>query len=161
MIEKLRLWLTAETNSRFLTEPPYGSYAEAAEQFVRDLQNSPLPQSIAEQVKAHVYSTLVTIVELRTRKILWELSQGREPKNTTAEEERLIRPLLKILRARPHRREAQEYVIVQFITPHPAIITEDFKQIGPFNKGDLAKLPPRDAKDLEERGVARLLRLED
>jgi DNA replication factor GINS len=39
--------------------------------------------------------------------------------------------------------------------PHPAIVTEDFIQVGPFAKGDLAKLPLRDAKDLEERKIVR------
>ncbi|ABL87614.1 conserved hypothetical protein [Pyrobaculum islandicum DSM 4184] len=155
MIEKLRLWLTAEVNSRLLTEPPYSSYAEVAERFIKELQNSPLPQSLQDKVKDHIISTLLAIVDLRIKKILWELSQGRTPSNMTAEEERLIGPLLKIRQASPQRKKSQNYVVVQFLVSHPAIVTEEFIQIGPFAKGDLAKLPARDAKDLEERGVAK------
>ncbi|ACB40606.1 hypothetical protein [Pyrobaculum neutrophilum] len=155
MIEKLRLWLSAEVNSRFLTDPPYGSYAEAAEEFARELQRSPLPQALQDRVKEQAASMLLTIMEIRTRKILWELSQGRVPGRMTAEEERLVGPIAKIKQAGPQRRRAQDYVVVQFLVPHPAIVTEEFVQIGPFAKGDLAKLPARDARDLEERGVAR------
>ncbi|AAL64627.1 hypothetical protein [Pyrobaculum aerophilum] len=155
MIEKLRLWLLAEINSRVLSDPPFNSYAEIAEQYVKELQNSPLPQSLQDQIKEHISSTLLTIMELRLRKIIWELSQGREPSRVTAEEERLIRPIVKIRHAGVQKKRAQHYVVVQFLTSHPAIVTEDFVQIGPFSRGDLAKLPLRDAKDLEERGVAR------
>ncbi|MEZ0319525.1 MAG: DNA replication initiation complex subunit [Pyrobaculum sp.] len=157
MIEKLRLWLQAEVNSRFLSDPPFTSYAEAAELFVKEAQNAPLPQSLFEKTKEHVAAVLLTILEIRTRKIFWELSQGRIPARLTAEEERLVRPLMKILKAHPQKKKEQEYVIVQFLTPYPVIATEDFIQLGPFNKGDLAKLPLRDAKDLEEQGFVRRL----
>ncbi|MEM1597498.1 MAG: DNA replication initiation complex subunit [Pyrobaculum sp.] len=157
MIEKLRLWLQAEVSSRFLSDPPFSSYAEVAELFIREIQNAPLPQSLHEKTKEHVASILLTILEVRTRKIFWELSQGRVPARLTAEEERLTRPIVKILRARPQKKKEQEYVTVQFLTPYPAIATEEFIQLGPFNKGDLARLPLRDAKDLEEQGVAKRL----
>ena len=155
MIEKLRLWLAAEINSRFLADPPFSSYAEAAEEFIRELEKNPLPQSLLDKVKEQTVSTLLTIIEIRTRKIIWELSQGRLPGRMTAEEDRLVRPLVKIQQAGPQRRRVQDYVVVQFLVPHPAIVTEDFVQIGPFAKGDLAKLPARDAKDLEERRIVR------
>ncbi|AET32904.1 hypothetical protein [Pyrobaculum ferrireducens] len=155
MIEKIRLWLSAELNSRILSDPPFSSYAEAAEQFLRELQNAPLPQGVLDQVKEQVSAALLTIMELRLRKIVWELGQARVPSRVTAEEDRLIRPLVKIRQAGPQRKRAQEYVVVQFLVDHPTIVTEDFVQVGPFTRGDLAKLPLRDAKDLEERGVAR------
>ncbi|MEM1570523.1 DNA replication initiation complex subunit [Pyrobaculum sp.] len=155
MIEKLRLWLLAELNSRVLSDPPFSSYAEVAERFAKELQSVSLPQGLHEEVKSQVMSTVLTIMELRLRKIVWELSRGRVPTNVTAEEDRLIRPLAKIKQAGPQAKRAQDYVVVQFLTRHPAIVTEDFIQVGPFDKGDLAKLPLRDAKDLEERGVAR------
>jgi hypothetical protein len=155
MIEKLRLWLVAEINSRFLADPPFNSYAEVAEEFVKELENNPLPQSLLDKVKEQMVSMLLTLIEIRMRKILWELSQGRVPAKMTAEEDRLVRPLVKIQQAGSQRRRVQDYVFVQFLVSHPAIITEDFVQIGPFSKGDLAKLPVRDAKDLEERKIVR------
>jgi DNA replication factor GINS len=154
VIEKLRLWLLAEVASRVLAEPPFSSYAEVAERLLRELQSQPIPQSVADGVREYVSSALLTLMELRLRKILWELGQGRVTERMTAEEERLVRPVLKIKQAGA-RKKSQDYVIVQFLMPHPAIITEDFLQVGPFARGDLAKLPTRDAKDLEERGVVR------
>jgi DNA replication factor GINS len=155
MIEKLRLWLAAEINSRLLADPPFSSYAEVAEEFIRELEKTPLPQTLLDKVKEQLVSTLLTIIEVRMRKIVWELGQGRVPGRMTAEEDRLVRPLLKIQQAGPQKRRAHDYVLVQFLMPHPAIVTEDFIQVGPFAKGDLAKLPLRDAKDLEERKIVR------
>jgi DNA replication factor GINS len=155
MIEKLRLWLAAEINSRLLADPPFSSYAEVAEEFIRELEKTPLPQTLLDKVKEQLVSTLLAIIEVRMRKIVWELGQGRVPGRMTAEEDRLVRPLLKIQQAGPQKRRAHDYVLVQFLMPHPAIVTEDFIQVGPFAKGDLAKLPLRDAKDLEERKIVR------
>jgi DNA replication factor GINS len=155
MIEKLRLWLVAEINSRLLADPPFSSYAEVAEEFIRELEKTPLPQTLLDKVKEQLVSTLLAIIEVRMRKIVWELGQGRVPGRMTAEEDRLVRPLLKIQQAGPQKRRAHDYVLVQFLMPHPAIVTEDFIQVGPFAKGDLAKLPLRDAKDLEERKIVR------
>jgi DNA replication factor GINS len=155
MIEKLRLWLAAEINSRLLADPPFSSYAEVAEEFIRELEKTPLPQTLLDKVKEQLVSTLLAIIEVRMRKIVWELGQGRVPGRMTAEEDRLVRPLLKIQQAGPQKRRAHDYVLVQFLMPHPAIVTEDFVQVGPFAKGDLAKLPLRDAKDLEERKIVR------
>ncbi len=155
MIEKLRLWLAAEINARLLADPPFSSYAEVAEEFIRELEKTPLPQTLLDKVKEQLVSTLLTIIEVRMRKIVWELGQGRVPGRMTAEEDRLVRPLLKIQQAGPQKRRAHDYVLVQFLMPHPAIVTEDFIQVGPFAKGDLAKLPLRDAKDLEERKIVR------
>lgn len=155
MIEKLRLWLAAEINSRLLADPPFSSYAEVAEEFIRELEKTSLPQTLLDKVKEQLVSTLLAIIEVRMRKIVWELGQGRVPGRMTAEEDRLVRPLLKIQQAGPQKRRAHDYVLVQFLMPHPAIVTEDFIQVGPFAKGDLAKLPLRDAKDLEERKIAR------
>ncbi|MCI4447744.1 MAG: DNA replication complex GINS family protein [Pyrobaculum sp.] len=155
MIEKLRLWLAAEINSRLLADPPFSSYAEVAEEFIRELEKTPLPQTLLDKVKEQLVSILLTIIEIRMRKIVWELGQGRVPGRMTAEEDRLVRPLVKIQQAGPQRRRAHDYVLVQFLMPHPAIVTEDFIQVGPFAKGDLAKLPLRDAKDLEERKIVK------
>jgi DNA replication factor GINS len=131
MIEKLRLWLAAEINSRLLADPPFSSYAEVAEEFIRELEKTPLPQTLLDKVKEQLVSTLLTIIEVRMRKIVWELGQGRVPGRMTAEEDRLVRPLLKIQQAGPQKRRAHDYVLVQFLMPHPAIVTEDFIQVGP------------------------------
>ncbi len=155
MIEKLRLWLEAEINSRLLADPPFSSYAEIAEEFMRKLEEAPLPQALLDKIKEQIVSILLAIIEIRISKIIWELSQGRVPSRMTAEEDRLVRPLVKIQQAGPQKRRAHDYVLVQFLMPHPAIVTEDFVQVGPFAKGDLAKLPLRDAKDLEERKIVR------
>lgn len=155
MIEKLAQWLKAEVESHILSPPPYTSYMEAAEIIARELKSYPLPHGVLEKVRGYAASLLVSIMEIRLRKIIDELSLGRLPDKLTAEEERLVAPIEKILRAAPQRKRAQDYVVVQFLTPHPAIVTEDFVQIGPFSKGDLAKLPLRDAKDLVEKGIAK------
>ncbi|MFN3804612.1 MAG: DNA replication initiation complex subunit [Pyrobaculum sp.] len=155
MIDKLKLWLQAEISSKLLSTPPFESYAEIAEQFTKELHSTQLPHGLREEVKRQAVLTLLAIMEVRTRKILWELGQGRTLENVTAEEERLVRPLVKILQAQPQGRKAEDYVVVQFLMSHPAVLTEDFVQIGPFNRGDLAKLPSRDAKDLERQGVVR------
>lgn len=159
MIEKLRLWLQAEVNSRLLADPPFSSYAEVAEYFVRLFQSSPTPYALQDDVRENVAQMLLSIIEIRTRKILWELSQGKTPTNLTLEEERLVGPIDKIRSARPHKKKAEDYVVVQFLIDSNSLVTEDFVQIGPFRVGDLAKLSKRDAKELEKKGAARRLSL--
>ncbi len=155
LIEKLRFWLSAEINSRVLSDPPWDSYLKITEQLAREFRTSPLPQKLQEVVKKEAASILLTLMKVRLGKILWELSRGHTPQNVTLEEERLISSLVKIYKIEPYGAKTQDYVVVQFLVPHPAVVTEDFVQIGPFNRGDLAKLPQIDAKELEMRGVVR------
>ncbi|MEM0369136.1 MAG: DNA replication initiation complex subunit [Pyrobaculum sp.] len=159
MIEKLRLWLQAEIDSKILAPPHFNSYAEVAEEFIKIFKSQPMPHNLQESVKESVAQLLISIIEIRTRKILWELTQGKEPTNLTEEEERWIRPIVKIRKARPHKKKIDDYVVVQFLMPYTTIVTEDFTQMGPFGRGDLAKLPMSDAKDLERKGVVQIVSL--
>ncbi|CCC81242.1 hypothetical protein [Thermoproteus tenax] len=152
-------WLSAELDTKLLTKPPVASYMELANEINEQLKGVALPPSMEETVRAHMAHVIASIMELRIRKILWEVQQGREPRDLTAEEERLLAPILKIREA-PARDKRRRYEIVVFLDRFPATMsTSDFKQIGPFNRGDLAKIPAEDARELEAKGIVKRLRL--
>ncbi len=56
----------------------------------------------------------------------------------------------------PPRRGRYEGVIAVFLQPHPRIMDKGVS-LGPFSKGDIAYLPRRIAKELEEKGVVEVL----
>jgi len=156
MINRLQTWLNAEINSRILTEPPFKSYVELAEEISEELENISLPYAVQDDFKKYLINLLVSIMELRFKKIILELIQGNIPANLTAEESRLVSAIRRIAESGAGVRKTREYVVVRFLRKFPILVTSDFKQIGPFDKGDLAKLPVEDARELEAREIVEI-----
>ncbi|MBP1449183.1 MAG: DNA replication initiation complex subunit [Thermoproteus sp.] len=157
MLNEIQAWLAAETSSKLLAKPKYGSYAEIAYEVNEALRGAALPPAVEEAVRMQLMKAVASIIELRIKKILWEIYQGREPHGLLAEEERLVAPIKKI--AQPPAKTARSYEIVVFLDKFPILSTSDFKRIGPFNKGDMAKIPTEDARNLEAEGVAKRFKL--
>lgn len=157
MLNKLQQWLTAEVNSKILAEAPYDSYAELVDELEAALRGSALPPAVEAAVRTEAAKIVAALINIRLKKILWEIQQGRSPQRLLAEEERLIAPIKRMVEAQA--KPSARYVIVAFLDKFPAMSTSEFKQVGPFNKGDLAKLPAEDARDLELKGVVRRLSL--
>lgn len=155
-MSKIYAWLSAEMGSKLLAKPPATSYAEIASELSEELRRAALPPALEEGVRIQLARALASIIEIRTRKIVAEIYQGREPRDLTAEEERLLGALRRVLEP---TRTSGRYEIVVFLDWLPVISTSDFKQIGPFNKGDLAKIPVEDARELEARGKVRRFKL--
>jgi DNA replication factor GINS len=157
VLNKLQQWLTAEVNSKILAEAPYGSYAELIDELEAALKESALPPAVEAAVRAEAAKAVAALISIRLKKILWDVQQGRSPQRLLAEEERLIAPIRRMLEAQA--KPSARYVVVVFLDKFPAMSTSEFKQIGPFNKGDLAKLPAEDARDLEVKGIVKRLSL--
>jgi len=54
------------------------------------------------------------------------------------------------------RRRVFEGSIVVFLQPHPRIMDKDVS-LGPFARGDVAHIPRKMAKELEEKGIVEIL----
>ncbi|AEA11719.1 hypothetical protein TUZN_0220 [Thermoproteus uzoniensis 768-20] len=157
MLGEIYAWLEAEMNAKLLAKPPAPSYAELVNRLNEELRRTALPPALEEGIRIQLARALASIIELRVRKIAAELYQGREPRDLTAEEERLWGSLKRVLEM--PAKASGRYEIVVFLDKFPIISTSDFKQIGPFNKGDLAKIPTEDARELEAKGVVRRFKL--
>jgi DNA replication factor GINS len=156
VLGEIYAWLEAEMNSKLLAKPPAPSYAELVNRVNEELKRTALPPALEEGLRTQMARALASIIEIRVRKIAMELYQGREPRDLTAEEERLWGSLKRTMEM-PSRTSGR-YEIVVFLDKFPMISTSDFKQIGPFNRGDLAKMPTEDARELEAKGVVRRFR---
>ncbi|MEZ0249121.1 MAG: DNA replication initiation complex subunit [Thermoproteus sp.] len=157
MLNKIYAWLSAELSSKLLARPPASSYTEIANEINEELKESALPPALEEGVRIQLARALASIIEIRLKKIAADLYQGREPRDLVAEEERLISSLRKILEMPP--KTSGRYEIVLFLNSFQTISTSEFKYIGPFNRGDLAKIPAEDAKELEAKGLVKRFRL--
>ncbi|MEL9991542.1 MAG: DNA replication initiation complex subunit [Thermoproteus sp.] len=157
MLNKIYAWLSAELSSKLLARPPASSYAELANEINEELKRSALPPALEEGVRIQLARALASVMEIRLKKIVADIYQGREPRDLVAEEERLLGPLRKILETPP--KASGKYEIVLFLNSFQTISTSEFKQIGPFNRGDLAKIPAEDAKELEAKGLVKRFRL--
>jgi DNA replication factor GINS len=157
VLGEIYAWLEAEMNAKLLAKPPASSYAELVNKLNEELKRTALPPALEEGIRIQLARALASIIELRVRKIAMELYQGREPRDLTAEEERLWGSLKRVLEM--PAKVSGRYEIVVFLDKFPMISTSDFKQIGPFNKGDLAKIPTEDARELEAKGVVRRFKL--
>lgn len=157
MLNKIYAWLSAELSSKLLAKPPTTSYTKLAEELNEELKKAALPPALEEGLRIQLARALASIMEIRTRKIVAEVYQGREPRDLTAEEERLLGALRRVLEM--PAKTSGRYEIVVFLERLPVISTSDFKQIGPFNKGDLAKIPVEDARELEAKGYVKRFKL--
>lgn len=106
------------------------------------------PPHLLEQVRNGVARVLTSIMLIRMAKILSRPSLGE---NLTVEEERIARIVAKLLRASRAPTD-REYVAVLFLDKFPQIVTSDGAVLGPFEAGDIAKLPTVDARELELSG---------
>ena len=119
-----------------------------------------------------VTSLLNELFRLRLRKILNLVLQESSPENLFDFESRIYLNLLESVKE--YRRRVGELMVsvayrdwreiksnlipVYFLREHERIVGPDRKTYGPFKPGDIAALPPENAKVLEMKDVARILR---
>ena len=120
-----------------------------------------------------VTSLLNELFGLRLRKILNLVLQEGSPENLFDFESRIYLNLLESVKE--YRRRVRELTVsvayrdwreiksilvpVYFLKEHGKIITPDRRVYGPFKPGDIAVLPPENAKILEMKDVVRVLRV--
>ncbi len=83
------------------------------------------------------------------------LGRGSAPSSTPAAPESKRESEPKPINRKPARRVFEGSIVV-FLQPHPRIIDKDVS-LGPFAKGDIAHIPRRMAKELEEKGIVEIL----
>ena len=119
-----------------------------------------------------VTSLLNELFRLRLRKILNLILQENLPENLFDFESRICLNLLESVKE--YRRRVRELMVsvayrdwreikstlipVYFLKEHDKIVGSDHRTYGPFKPGDIAALPPENAKVLEMKDVARVLR---
>ncbi|OYT68095.1 MAG: hypothetical protein B6U65_00400 [Candidatus Wolframiiraptor sp. EX4484-121] len=120
-----------------------------------------------------VTSLLNELFGLRLRKILNLVLQEGSPENLFDFESRIYLNLLESVKE--YRRRVRELMVsvayrdwreiksilvpVYFLKEHGKIVTPDRRAYGPFKPGDIAVLPPENAKILEMKDVVRVLRV--
>ena len=120
-----------------------------------------------------VTSLLNELFRLRLRKILNLVLQESSPENLFDFESRIYLNLLESVKE--YRRRVGELMVsvayrdwreiksnlipVYFLREHERIVGPDRKIYGPFKPGDIAVLPPENAKILEMKDVVRVLRV--
>lgn len=120
-----------------------------------------------------VTSLLNELFELRLRKIMNLVLREKSPENLFDFESRIYLNLLESVKE--YKRRVKELMVsvayrdwkevkstlipVYFLKEHDRIISSDNKAYGPFKPGDIAVLPSENAKVLEMKNVARVLRV--
>ena len=157
MREKLDAWLRAELSTEALQDPPTRSYEELAEELAEELVKT-VPPQLLEKVREYVRAMLATVMIVRLSKLLSKPGNYQGRQNLTVEEERIIRSIIRVARVRPVT-EPSEYSVVMFLERFPQMITSDGVVLGPFEEGDIAKLPNVDISELESSGTVTRIKI--
>ncbi|MFH7880632.1 MAG: hypothetical protein QXI09_01345 [Candidatus Aenigmatarchaeota archaeon] len=161
----LKKILNEEKNSSNLAKIPDNFY-----ELVRDYVKAKIKmiKDKKDELEVRNMKRIVeNIFNLRERKILnlavIHVRIGTKPINLTKEEEEIFYKICEILKKRRDvinslskiiegEKEVEKMIV--FKQDFPSFIGSDGLTYGPFKKGDIAKLPDEDMKDLIERGVA-------
>ncbi|KYH37922.1 MAG: hypothetical protein AYL28_004780 [Candidatus Bathyarchaeota archaeon B23] len=146
-------------------------YARRLREQGRMLDRSSIVGRIAERERENAERMWRELLELRVRKIVEAVLEGRalpiealtpEEKGLHASLGRLMAEHLEKMRssqprevAIPRGRPPKGMKIVRFLQPIPAIIGVDMKTYGPFKAEDVALLPEENAENLIRRGIAK------
>ncbi len=146
-------------------------YAKRLREQGRMLDRSSIIGRIAERERENAERMWRELLELRVRKIVEAVLEGRAIpiEALTPEEKRLHASLGRLIsehlekmrspRARgasiPRGKPPEGMKIVRFLQPTPAIIGVDMKTYGPFKAEDVAMLPEENAENLIRRGIAK------
>ncbi|MEM0333554.1 MAG: hypothetical protein QXX30_03810 [Candidatus Aenigmatarchaeota archaeon] len=161
----LRRILNEEKNSSNLTKIPDNFY-ELVREYIR--AKIKIIKDKKDEIEVRNMKRIVeNIFNIRERKILnlaaIYVRIGTKPINLTKEEEEVFQKICEILKKRRDfltslskliegEKEVEKMIV--FKQDFPSFIGSDGLTYGPFKKGDIAKLPDEDMKDLIERGVA-------
>ncbi len=146
-------------------------YAQRLREQGRMVDRSSLIGRIAERERENAERMWRELLELRVRKIIEAVLEGRAIpiENLTPEEKglhagigRLIAEHLEKMRSTPTRgvsiprgKPPKGMKVVRFLQSTPAIIGVDMKTYGPFKAEDVALLPEENAENLIRRGIAK------
>jgi len=144
-----RYYTTTEIGEHIwtLTKTGKAVYREIMKQFKRQLSLLEIPEEAVETVKCpicgaeipeHLYEYHVKICKIS--------KTGLKPAR--------IPPPKREKPAKPRKPPVIKYMWVIFKTDIPEWMAPDFKNYGPYRKGDVAKIPESDAKRFIEAGMA-------
>jgi len=172
------LW-RAERESRELAELPekleklLREYVARAKAYLKVSDKHSLTAGLREAELRAVIQLAERLFELRTEKIVRAAMCGEVPENLYGFEHTLysdlrrlltdhrerVRTLTQVIAYKDWKPIEAGYELVCFLTDFPQIVGEDLKTYGPFKSGDIASLPPGNARALLMRGVVRRLRV--
>jgi len=169
--EYLRKILNEEKNSSNLTKIPENFY-ELVSEYIRTKMK--VVRDKKEEMEVRNMKRIVeNIFNIRERKILNAAAIyvriGVKPVNLTKEEELTFFRICEVLKERREiierinkiiEGEREKEKMIVFKQDFPSFVGSDGLIYGPFKKGDIAKLPEEDMKDLIEKNVAEEFEIE-
>jgi len=174
MYEKtLELWLR-EREMKDLCEIPesfveeLSKYASTLRRQIRLSDRSSLSSALKSAELDMVQAIVESLLEMRFRKIIMMSIDDRQPDNMLSFEKKTFYGLQRIMsehRERiksishelrmPYSDSEPKYDVVSFLQPFPKVVGEDLRSYGPFKPGDIAALPPANARSLARRNIVR------
>jgi len=169
----LELWMR-EKGTEELCEIPAGfeeelyNYASEMRRQLRLSDRSALSSSLKSSELEVAKRMAESLFEIRFRKIVAMAMTDRQPERILNFEKKLFYGLQRLVsehrdRIKSVSRELRishgnadsRYDVVAFMQPFPKVIGEDLRSYGPFKQGDVATLPPENARSLAKRNVVR------
>lgn len=177
LVELLRV----ERESEGLAELPreleklVREYVARAKSYLKVSDRRSLGARLREAELEAVVKLARELFSLRAEKIVKAALRGEVPENLYEFERALYSGLQRVLSDHRERVKAltevaaykdwrpiqSKYELVAFLQDFPQIVGEDLKTYGPFKRGDIAAIPPGNARALLMRGVVKLLRVSE
>ncbi len=172
------LWMKERESSGLIALPKdlegmIRDYVAQAKAYLRVSDKKSLSARLREAELQAVKKLAEELFTLRMEKIVKHAKEGRPSENLYGPEHQLYESLRRAITeyrervktlveaaAYPDWRPIEaRYELVAFLQDFPQIVGEDLETYGPFRKGDIAVLPPGNARALESRGVVRRIRV--
>lgn len=174
--ELIRKIQKEEANSPKLTKIPENFY-ESVKNYLQ--QKRSLAEKLPDRRNSVEIKNVERLVEdifnRRERKIVtWAVNSARAKisvENLTEEEKDFFDKILSLIKSRREKilgeffgkdkAQKESFTLVVFKEAVPEFVGADMKTYGPFEKGDIAKLPPENMKILIEKGLAEELKISE
>lgn len=133
--------------------------------------------TLAAELRESSLSATIKVVrelfELRLRKLIKAAIEGKPLQNLVGFEHRVYPRLISLIKEyrdnveelteamayQDWERVPSKYELVCFLRDMPEFVGIDLEHYGPFKAGDLAALPPENARNLEVAGIARVVKI--
>ncbi|MEM1655085.1 MAG: hypothetical protein QXU12_04915 [Nitrososphaerota archaeon] len=132
-----------------------------------------LTSELKEVFLEAVMSVVRELFELRLRKLIGAAVEEKPVENLLEFERRIyprlvslikeyrdyVKELIEAVAYQNWERMPSKYELVCFLKDTPEFIGIDLESYGPFKAGDLAALPPENARNLELAGIVRVIKV--
>ncbi len=149
------------------------NYVAQAKAYLRVSDKKSLSARLREAELEAVRKLAEELFTLRMEKIIKYAKNGKSPENLYGHEHQLFENIRRSITEYKEKVKAlveaaaypdwkpieSRYELVSFLQDFPQIVGEDLETYGPFRRGDIAVLPPGNARALESRGVVRRIRV--